>query len=230
MKTPCYATSSSRPGSLLTTGPILARAGHVSFWRSASWRLTVALIMVPAVALRADTSATALHISRPVADIEGRPTFQLSWNASSNAIYLVQSATDLRAADAWKTVEAVTPTGSVGQATIRLTHSDAFSPQGINARASYYRLILPQPQIFSVEPAIVAPGVPVDFFVLGQCFPTNAELRINSLPQSGTLYQSSDTLVQPSFVPDVPGDYLVGSSGKKSATPRYVLVLKVSGG
>jgi len=206
MKTPSVAVSFCRPGSLLT----------------------LALALLSAAGLRADTSATALHITNTGKNTEAQPTYRLDWVAISNSTYLVQSTTSLAPGAPWTTLDTVRPPDQAGSYQLAVTAVD--STGSVRPPTTFYRLILPQPQIFSVEPAIVAPGVPVDFFVLGQCFPTNAELRINSLPQSGTLYQSSDTLVQPSFVPDVPGDYLVGSSGKKSATPRYVLVLKVSGG
>ena len=168
----------------------------------AVWFFAFALVLLPAVGLYADSPATALHITNTGRDTEGLPTYQLDWDAVSNATYLVQSATNLTAANPWHTLDALTPTNGSGVLEIKGRSIPENS-------VAYFRLVLPTPRIVAVEPAIVAPGLPVDLHVLGQCFPTNVELRIKNLPMSGTLYQSSDTLVQPGFVPDVAGDYQV---------------------
>ena len=173
----------------------------------APWLLTLALTLLPAAGLRAGASASALRLTNTGKNTEALPTFRLDWDATSNSTYLVQSATSLARGATWSTLDAVFPTDKAGSYQLQVTATD--STGQARPPATFYRLILPQPQIFSVEPAIVAPGSTNDFYVLGQCFPTNAELRIKNLPQSGTIYQSSSTLVQPSFTPDVAGDYQV---------------------
>ena len=171
------------------------------------WLCTLLLVLLPAVSLRADAPATALHISRPVADTEGLTTLQLDWTASSNATYLVQSATDLSSGGAWTTRDAVRPPDQAGSCTVRLVVTDSTGRS--SSPAEFYRLILPQPQIFSVEPAIITPGSTNDFYVIGQCFPTNAVLRINDVTQAGAVVVSSSLATVPGFVPDVPGTYRV---------------------
>jgi hypothetical protein len=57
--------------------------------------LTLALALVPAIGLRAESPATSLRIANTGANTEGLPTFRLDWDASSNATYLVQSADTL---------------------------------------------------------------------------------------------------------------------------------------
>ena len=153
-----------------------------------------ALLVTASGSSRAATSTTIRYNGH---DFEGRQSFQIEWPAFSNATYLVQSATDLAAADAWQTMDLVTPTNEAGQ----------YDVKAGGTAAEFFRLVLPQPHISSVEPAIIAPGVPVNFYVIGQCFDTNGVLQINGVTQSGTVYQSSTTLVQPSFTPDVPGTY-----------------------
>ncbi len=142
------------------TNPI---TGPVSAGALAGLALTLTLVLLPAPSLRAGASGASGTIRYTGNDFEGRQSFQYEWTALSNATYLVQSATDLTSPDAWQTVDAVTPTNDAGQYEIKGRSIPENS-------AEFFRLVLPQPRISSVEPAIVAPGVPVDFYVLGQCF------------------------------------------------------------
>ena len=153
------------------------------------------------------SSAAALRLANTGANTEALPTYRLDWDATSNSTYLVQSATDLGAGAPWTTLDAVFTPDRAGSYQFAVTATD---PTGLlRPPATFYRLILPQPQISSVEPAIVPPGVAVDLYVLGQCFPTNAELQINGVTQTGTVYQSSSTLVKPVFTPGATGKYQV---------------------
>ena len=160
--------------------------------------LAVLLILLPSV-IRADTSLQ-VGIAPPASANESNRTAYLTWTAAAGNNYLVQSSTNISNPSAWTTEDAVSA-GTVGPL-------KWMAPEALEVQ-KYYRLVLPQPQIYSVEPAIVAPGVPVDFYVLGQCFPTNATLQINGVTQSGTVYSNSSALVQPSFTPDVAGNYQV---------------------
>ena len=147
-------------------------------------------------------AATSTTIRYNGTDFEGRQSLQLEWTALYNATYLVQSATDLAAADAWQTVDLVTPTNDAGQYEIKASSLPESS-------SAFFRLVLPQPQIISVEPAVVAPGVPVDLYVLGQCFDTNGVLQINGVTQAGAVVVSSSEATVPAFTPDVAGTYQV---------------------
>src|SRR5205807_9142663 len=68
--------------------------------------------------------------------------------------------------------------------------------------------LLPQPEIFAVEPAVVAPGVSVDLYIAGQCFGSNDVLRINGVTQTGVAFLSSSLLSRPGFTPSAPGVYV----------------------
>jgi len=112
---------------------------------------------------------------------------------------VVQTTTNLADPSSWSSVDLVqSATGSLRW----------MSPEALEA-SKYYRLVLPQPLVFSVEPAIVAPGVAVDFYVLGQCFPTNAALQINGVTQAGAVVVSSSLMTISGFVPDLPGTYQI---------------------
>jgi YD repeat-containing protein len=162
--------------------------------------LAALLLSIP-IALAA-APPTALRVTGGSPDFEGRQTFELQWTALSNATYLVQFATDLTPPVAWDTVDIVTPTNGVGQFEIKGRSIPENSVE-------FFRLVLPQPQISSVEPAIVTPSVPVTLYVLGQCFDSNIVLQINGVTQSGATVVSSSLATVPSFVPDVPGTYQV---------------------
>ncbi len=184
------------------TNPI---TGHFPARALTGMALTLALALLPAVSLRADAPPTSLRIANIGPDTEGLPTFRLDWDASSNATYLVQSAESLAPGATWNTLDAVQPADKVGSYQLQVVATDS---TGLSSPpAKFYRLILPQPQISSVEPAIVAPGVPVDFSVFGQCFPTNAVLLVNGVTQAGAVVLSSSLATVPSFTPDVPGNY-----------------------
>jgi YD repeat-containing protein len=182
-----------------------SKANHLFTMLSAVFKtlMLVALLVTAGGSSRA--SSTALHITNTGKNTEALPTYRLDWNASSNSTYLVQSTTNLASGATWTTLDAVTPVDQAGSYQLAVTATDS---TGLSSPpATFYRLILPQPMISSVEPAIVAPGAPVDFYILGQSFPPGAVIKINGVTQSGTVYQSSTTLVQPSFTPDVAGSY-----------------------
>ena len=162
--------------------------------------LSVALTLLPAANLRADETSVRTHIKWTGTSWEGQALFQLEWAAWSNATYLVQSATNLAAAGAWQTVDLATPTSSAGMLEIKGRSIPENS-------AEFFRLILPQPQIFSVEPAVVAPGAAVDFYVAGQCFGTNVGLTVNGVPQPGVVFSNTSSAVLPAFTPDLAGSY-----------------------
>ena len=132
-------------------------------------------------------AATGLGIANTGTHTEGLPTFSLNWTTTSNSTYLVQSTTTLASGTPWTTLDAIKPIDTVGSYQFQVTAMDSTGLSSAPAR--FYRLIPPWPQIFSLEPAIVAPGVPVDYFVLGQSLPTNVVCKINGVTQAGTVYQ-----------------------------------------
>src|SRR5437016_3643885 len=121
-------------------------------------RALLALALIPAVSLRAGSPSTSLRILNTGADSEGLQTFRLQWDAISNATYRVQSADSLAPGPSWHTLDAVQFRDTVGSYQLQVVATDS---TGQPASSKFYRLLLPQPEIFSVEPAVLAPGVAV---------------------------------------------------------------------
>ena len=95
----------------------------------------------------------------------------LEWNAEAAKTYLVQSATNLSPSTEWKIEEPVRATNG---GTIQWTAPEPLRTQ------KYYRLVLPTPEVFSVEPAFVNSDDPgALFYLIGQCLPTNGSVMIN---------------------------------------------------
>ena len=163
--------------------------------------------LIAATARPASAATTALRISSTGPNTEGLPTFRLDWDAESNSTYLVQSSISLDPGAVWNTLDAVQPSGAAGSYQLQLVVTDSTGRS--SAPATFYRLVLPQPQISSVEPAVITPGAPVDLYVLGQELDTNDALQINGVAQSNVVFQSSTVAVLPSFTPDVAGTYQV---------------------
>jgi len=148
-----------------------------------------------------DAPATRLTIRYTGTDFEGRAAFQLQWNAVPNANYLLQKTSSLAPGVPWETVDMLTPASSTGLTEIKGRSIPENSVE-------FYRLLLPQPEIFTVEPAVIAPGVTVDLYILGQCFESNDAVRINGVFQSNVVFVSSSTL-RPTFTPGASGTYTV---------------------
>src|SRR5882672_111274 len=161
-----------------------------SCWISSTFITLTALGVVTylvAPNAQADPSPASLRITNTGTDFEGRKSLRIEWTALSNATYLVQSTTALTGSNAWETVDIVTPTNGAGQYEIKASSIPGNS-------VSFLRLVLPQPQIFSVEPAVFAPGAAVDVFVLGQCFESNDVVRLDGAVLGNVVYVTGGLL------------------------------------
>ncbi len=118
------------------------------------------------------TSASLqLNFTVPSSFNESNRQALLQWNAEPARTYLVQSTTNLAPGAEWKNEEPVRAT-SAGP--IQWTAPDFLGTQ------KYFRLLLPQPEVFSVEPAFVDSADPgALFYLIGQLLPTNGSVRIN---------------------------------------------------
>jgi len=176
------------------------RIGPAGLMASKILILFAGMNCLSAFSLQAAAPPATVRLQNAGVDAEGLQTFRLEWNSVSNATYRVQRSDSLGSNALWKAVDVVTPVGGASQLEIKGRSIPENSVE-------FFRLLLPQPEIFSVEPAVIAPGVPVDIFLVGQCFGSNDVLRINGVPQTN-VFQSSSLLSRPSFTPDVAGTYV----------------------
>src|SRR5947207_13368730 len=104
----------------------------------------------------ADAPATRVSIRpTPAGGSDAAPAFTLQWDAVPNAIYQVQRRSGLEASTPWQTYDLVIPAGPQG--IFKLTPEKVESGSE-NIRRGFIRLIAPDPQIFSVEPATAEAG------------------------------------------------------------------------
>src|ERR1043165_892115 len=132
----------------------------------------------------ADPPLTRVSI-RPDASSDGAAVsgFTLEWNAVPDASYKIQGGNfgdtpGLSGGDMiWKTIDLVTPSNNVGSYRVQIPVVPAGLP-GVGPPSAFYRLVLPESELFSVEPAVVASDAAVDVYLLGQCFSSNDVLRL----------------------------------------------------
>jgi YD repeat-containing protein len=140
------------------------------------------------------------------------PSVHLTWDAPVDGVYLVQSKTNL-ADGVWKTEEPVK--SNVGPI-------KWMAPESLE-RSKYYQLVLPQPEIFSIAPAVGLAGVPMDVYLIGQGFGSNDTILIDGVVPTNVHF-ISPTLFQVTFTPDIAVNYdftLNSSSTGQSSTVHY---------
>jgi phage tail-like protein len=167
-------------------------------------------------------SAPAQPVS--LTPIQSGGVFGFQFTGASNAIYRVQSSTDLTQSNAWVTEDVVTAQESLP--------TTWMAPEFMQ-QAKYYRLALPQPEITDIEPAVAVAGLPVTLYIIGQGFGSNDVLRIGPTALTNRIVVSP-TLIQVTFTPDVPGTYDFeldsAATGKKSTyTYSWTLVSAPAG-
>lgn len=176
---------------------------HRKDWSHA---LTWLCLILSGLALLAQSelanAATSLTMHPRGTDPEGFQKFELQWNAISNATYAVQISTNLESGS-WETIDLVTPAGDVG------SYKVPPSIRGVIVdKKLFSRLVLPQPLITAVEPAIFPPGEPVNAYVIGQCFATNDVVRVDGVPVPGMVHLNPNQLHGP-LPPLTSGQHLV---------------------
>ena len=183
----------------MKTNPLVAACPRT---RLRSWPLLAVFLSLAFVAT-APAPTLAILFGSPSSFNEFNPQVILEWQAELGKTYLVQSTDDLAPDAEWKTEEPVTATKA---GPIRW-----MSPESIRER-KFYRLVLPQPAIYSVEPAFVNSGDPTAlFYIFGQCLPTNGSVVINGLNFTPTQVDSNGTWVAISLNGLPPGTPVIGS-------------------
>src|ERR1041385_4659484 len=113
----------------------------------------------------ADAPPATIAISIQPSDEPGQQVFLLQWPAASNTTYLVQAGSfgDTPGL-AWQTIDTVTPTGNLG--VFKVTPEKVEAGSEVIRRAKFYRVLLPQPAIFDIEPFNPPSGG--QFYIVGQ--------------------------------------------------------------
>lgn len=153
--------------------------------------------------MAADTLPTQVTIRPGGTDSEGLQSFFLEWSAVSNAVYKIQTRDGFEPGTEWKTFDVVLPTGNLGIFKITPEKVESGSEQ---ARRGFVRLVVPAPEIFSVEPARFAAGAMTEVYILGQCFGSNDMVYFAGVAQTNRVIVSP-SLIMVNVRPSTPGTY-----------------------
>lgn len=134
-----------------------------------------------------------------ITDGEGAPQVQLSLPGVQDATYDIQVKTHLTDGGPWRAVDQVRA-ASDGMV--------VWTAPGTLRQQEFYRVRLPQPQIFTVEPALASPNAPVTLYLTGQCFGSNDTVRLDGVVIPGANLLSS-ALIQVDVPPQPPGMHRV---------------------
>src|SRR3954469_4913970 len=153
-------------------------------------RLAIVIPLWSALAILADAPPVPVSLRPGAPTSDGQPTFVLQWDAISNATYKIQARAGLEPESDWSTIDVVSPQSTVGLFKVTPEKVEAGSE---SIRRSFFRLVLPKPEISRVEPARLFSGAGNDVFLIGQCFTVNDEvffggkLIANAIVSDGTL-------------------------------------------
>jgi YD repeat-containing protein len=173
---------------------------HHSLTHCARFTLTLFVILLCVTA----PAVTTLHIeiSPPSSANEFSSAATLVWDAQADLPYKIQSTTNLSVPE-WKIEDLVT---SSSNGPIRW-----MAPESLHV-AKYYRIILPQPEIESVEPTLVDSSNPnALLYILGQLLPTNGLVVINGHILTPTIINSNGVWAALSLNGLPPGEPILGT-------------------
>jgi YD repeat-containing protein len=160
-----------------------------------------------------------LEIAPPGIANESNRTAALVWVAQRDLSYKVQSAISLGNTSTWKTEDLVT---SSSNGPVRWTAPELLST------TKYYRLLLPQPEISSVEPTFVDLSDPTALlYILGQLLPTNGFVMINGHVLTPTIINSNGVWAAVSLNGLPPGEPVVGTLTVMDGGSNVVATLPV---
>jgi len=181
-------------------------------------------ILICAAILTAVKHQATLAASSPVSisPVRNGDRFSLQWSAVPDVIYKVQSSSNLNAGAIWTTEEPVS-TNQTGP--IRW-----MAPESMT-QTRFYRVLLPQPQIFSIEPSVLGTNGGI-IYVVGQCLGTSGTLRLGPVnggveqPGSGDGHIMSVTL-PPMAEGTYDASWLAGGQVVASASKLFSITAEV---
>ncbi|NOS70016.1 MAG: hypothetical protein HOP33_08800, partial [Verrucomicrobia bacterium] len=177
----------------------------------------LATLLWLALTLPAAATSLQLGFTVPSSFNESNRQAVLEWNAEPEKTYLVQSADDLSPGTQWKTEE---PVRASTNGPIKW-----MAPEVIRER-KFYRLILPQPEVFSVEPAFIdSSDSNALLYIIGQCLPTNGTVVINGQSFTPTTVDPNGGWVAISLNGLPPGTPVIGNILVLNNTSNVVTTL-----
>ena len=152
------------------------RAAHRTVALRCAFRAVILTVLcfAPALRLLANPDANlGLAITR--AQRPNGPVAVLTWTSVAGARYKVQYSPTLIPPAPWQDFEVVTAAGAMSSSEVPLALLGSGTPN-----EGFYRLVLPQPAIDGLQPALlnVAGG---QLFITGQCFAPGDIVRINGV-------------------------------------------------
>ena len=163
---------------------------------------TGALLVLTGAAATATNAPVAL--SATLSNTPAGKRLDLSWPSQPGAGYILQHRASLSPSMPWQNFDLFQPTGTTFKVTL---DGDPLKEEAqFREVMGFFRLLLPEPAISSIEPARFALGGATDLYVVGQCFGPDTELRV------GPLTLTNRQIIHPglmrvTFAPQAPGAY-----------------------
>jgi len=176
--------ASRSPDEFIQLGDAMNLARPLKPFRPALPLLLAFCCASPMLALDPDT--VFLKVTQTQKLVDGRYQVTLQWNSLAGADYRVQGQEGL-GSNGWIEFGIVRPSGTTGQwiGTVAASLVD----QG----RFFMRLVLPQEEIDSIEPAFVPAGGGV-FYILGQCFAPTDRVFVNGVEATVVVFEDHTRL------------------------------------
>jgi YD repeat-containing protein len=187
-------------------------AGSAASWRFLPWLTGLALLAAPARAATNGPVSLSVTVSNALAGAE----LVLGWTGPTNAVYRIHHRLDLGPHATWQAFDATPQEQSEGRWSAPL--------QTLGEVTGFFRLELPGPEIFRVEPAVGPAAGGGLVLVVGQCLGTTGQVRIGGVTvpaepvEDGSVYRCVAPAL-PEGVYDV--DWLEGGQVKARGYKLY---------
>lgn len=172
--------------------------------------LCLGLTLFPHASLRAEVD---LGLGGEITSSPSGPRYALTWDAIAAATYGVHISSNLYGPSPWLAVDLARPTNSAAR---------WISPE-VPAAPRFFRLAAPQSEIFSVEPAVFAPGTNVNLYVLGQFFTTGDVVLVDGVALGG-VSTLDHTMLSVALPGQSSGTHTVEVASVSGVTSSFVVV------
>ncbi len=143
-----------------------------------SFLIGTSFLVAASISVFADASVTSVSLRQGGTNSDGDTEFVLQWNARSNRLYRIQQRGGFESNTTWSTIDVATPAGVLGKFKLTPDKAEAGSE---SIKRSFFRVEVPSPEIFSIEPAVLNTNGGT-IYIRGQELDTNGVLRIGDVP------------------------------------------------